>query len=136
MDIFIFVSEQWILISVLMALIYLFAWTERAKGGKSINTNELVAMMNADTAVLVDVRPQIEFQAGHIHGAINIPHTKVDGRIGELEKSRSKVLVLTDHMGQHAGGAGRKFSKEGYNVRRLSGGMAEWQGQSLPVVQG
>ncbi|MDG1165775.1 MAG: rhodanese-like domain-containing protein, partial [Porticoccaceae bacterium] len=63
-------------------------------------------------------------------------HTKVDGRIGELEKSRSKVLVLTDHMGQHAGGAGRKFSKEGYNVRRLSGGMAEWQGQSLPVVQG
>ena len=136
MDIFIFVSEQWILISVLMALIYLFAWTERAKGGKSINTNELVAMMNADTAVLVDVRPQNEFQAGHIHGAINIPHTKVDGRIGELEKSRSKVLVLTDDMGQHAGGAGRKFSKEGYNVRRLSGGMAEWQGQSLPVVQG
>jgi len=38
-------------------------------------------------------------------------------------------------MGQHAGSAGRKFSKEGYNVRRLSGGMGEWQAQSMPVVR-
>jgi len=134
-DIFIFVSEQWVLIGVLMGLIYLFVWSERSKGGKPITANELVAMMNADTAVLVDVRPANEFQAGHIHGAINIPHTKVDSRIGELEKSRDKILVMADHMGQHAGGAGRKFTKEGYNVRRLSGGMGEWQAQSMPVVR-
>ena len=135
MDIFIFVSEQWVLISVLMGLIYLFAWSERSKGGKPVTANELVAMMNADTAVLVDVRPASEFQTGHIHGAINIPHNKVDSRIGELEKSRSMILVMADHMGQHAGSAGRKFSKEGYNVRRLSGGMGEWQAQSMPVVR-
>ena len=135
MDIFIFVSEQWLLISVLMGLIYLFAWSERTKGGKPITAHELITMMNADTAVLVDVRPANEFQAGHIHGAVNIPHNKVDGRMAELEKSRSKVLVMADSMGQHAGGVGRKFSKEGYNVRRLSGGMSEWQAQSMPVVR-
>ncbi len=136
MDIFVFVSEQWVLVSVLMALIYLLAWTERTKGGKPINVNELVAIMNSDDAVLIDVRPATEFQAGHIHGAINIPHTKIASRISELEKCRSKTLVLTDNMGQHVGGAGRALSKEGYNVRRLSGGMTEWQAQSLPVVQG
>ena len=135
MEIFIFVSEQWVLISVLMGLVYFLIWSERSKGGKPITANELVAMMNADTAVLVDVRPASEFQSGHIHGAINIPHNKVDGRIGELEKSRSKILVMADHMGQHAGSDGRKFSKEGYNVRRLSGGMGEWQAQSMPVVR-
>ena len=81
MDIFIFVSEQWVLFSVLMGLIYIFIWTERSKGGKPVSANELVAMMNADTAVLVDVRPANEFQAGHIHGAVNIPHNKVDGRM-------------------------------------------------------
>ena len=118
MDIFIFVSEQWLLISVLMGLIYLFAWSERTKGGKPITAHELITMMNADTAVLVDVRPANEFQAGHIHGAINIPHNKV-----------------ADNMGQHAGSAGRKFTKEGYNVRRLSGGMGEWKAQSMPVVK-
>ena len=135
MDIFIFVSEQWLLISVLMGLIYLFAWNERTKGGKPITAHELIAMMNADTAVLVDVRPANEFQAGHIHGAINIPHNKVEGRMAELEKSRNKILVMADNMGQHAGSAGRKFTKEGYNVRRLSGGMGEWKAQSMPVVK-
>ena len=136
MNFFIFVSEQFVLISLLFGLIFIFAWTERAKGGKSISTSQLVQMMNADEAVLVDVRPSGEFQTGNIHGAINIPHTKIASRISELEKCRSKTIVLTDNMGQHAGGAGRALNKEGYNVRRLSGGMAEWQGQSLPVVQG
>jgi rhodanese-related sulfurtransferase len=133
---FIFVSEQFFLISLLFGLIFLFAWTERSKGGKSISASQLVQMMNAEEAVLVDVRPSSEFQAGHIHGAINIPHIKIASRISELEKCRSKTIVLTDKMGQHAGGAGRALSKEGYNVRRLSGGMTEWQGLSLPVVQG
>ena len=57
-------------------------------------------------------------------------------RGSELEKHRSKIIVLTDQMGQHAGGAGKILTKAGFNVRRLSGGMAEWQGQNLPVVKG
>ncbi len=136
MDIFLFASEQWILISVLLMLIYVFAFTERTKGGKPITVSEAVSLMNSDQAVLVDVRPSNEFQAGHIHGAMNIPHTKLTGRISELEKCRSKIVLLADQMGQHAGGAGRALTKEGYNVRRLSGGMTEWQGQKMPMVQG
>ena len=131
MDIFLFASEQWILISVLLMLIYAFAFTERTKGGKPITVSEAVSLMNSDQAVLVDVRPSNECQAGHIHGALNIPHTKLTGRISELEKCRSKIVLLADQMGQHAGGAGRALTKEGYNVRRLSGGMTEWQGQKM-----
>ena len=136
MDIFVFASEQWILISVLLMLIYVFAFTERTKGGKPISATELVSLMNAEQAQLVDVRASAAFQAGHVHGAMNIPHTKMASRGSELEKHRSKVIVLTDQMGQHAGGAGKILTKEGFNVRRLSGGMAEWQGQNLPVVKG
>ena len=136
MDIFVFASEQWILISMLLMLIYVFAFTERTKGGKPISATELVSLMNTEQAQLVDVRAYADFQAGHVHGAINIPHTKMASRGSELEKHRSKVIVLTDQMGQHAGGAGKILTKEGFNVRRLSGGMAEWQGQNLPVVKG
>lgn len=136
MDIFVFASEQWILLSVLLMLIYVFAFTERTKGGKPISATELVSLMNSEQAQLVDVRAFADFQAGHVHGAMNIPHTKMASRGSELEKHRSKVIVLTDQMGQHAGGAGKILTKEGFNVRRLSGGMAEWQGQNLPVVKG
>ena len=136
MDIFLFASEQWILISVLLMLIYVFAFTERTKGGKPITVSAAVSLMNSEQAVLVDVRPSNEFQAGHIHGAMNIPHSKLASRISELEKCRSKIILLADQMGQHAGGAGRALSKEGYNVRRISGGMTEWQGQKMPMDQG
>ena len=136
MDIFVFASEQWILLSVLLMLIYIFAFTERTKGGKPISATELVSLMNSEQAQLVDVRASADFQTGHVDGAMNIPHTQMASRGSELEKHRSKIIVLTDQMGQHAGGAGKILTKEGFNVRRLSGGMAEWQGQNLPVVKG
>ena len=136
MDIFIFASEQWLLISLFLVLIYIFALTERTKGGKPIACSQLVSLMNADEAVLVDVRAANDFQAGHVHGAINIPHTKIATRLSEIEKHREKVVVLTDQMGQHAGGVGKEMTKKGYTVRRLSGGMSEWQQQNMPVVQG
>jgi len=135
-DIFIFASEQWILLSILLLLIYFFALTERTKGGKPMTCSQLVSLMNADQAVLVDVRANADYQAGHVHGAINIPHTKIATRISEIEKHREKIIVLADQMGQHAGGAGKEMTKQGYTVRRFSGGMSEWQQQNMPVVQG
>ncbi|MDG0969256.1 MAG: rhodanese-like domain-containing protein [Porticoccaceae bacterium] len=135
MDIFIFASEQWLLLSTFLVLLYLFIFTERTKGGKPISSTELVSAMNAETAILIDVRPSNEFQAGHIHGAIDIPHTKIASRISELEKYRERTIVLVDQMGQHAGSAGKILSKDGFNVRRLSGGMNDWQHQNMPVVK-
>jgi len=135
-NIFIFASEQWLLISAFLVLLYLFVLTERTKGGKPMTSTEVVTALNSDSAVLVDVRSTNDYQAGHIHGAINIPHTKTAGRKAELEKHRDKTIVLVDQMGQHAGTAGKILSKEGFNVRRLNGGMSEWQHQNMPVVQG
>ena len=110
MDIFIFASEQWLLLSTFLVLLYLFIFTERTKGGKPISSAELVSAMNAETAILIDVRPSNEFQAGHIHGALDIPHTKIASRISELEKYRARTIVLVDQMGQHAGSAGKILS--------------------------
>ena len=109
---------------------------ERARGGKPIGSSELVTLMNSDQAILVDVRAANDYQAGHIHGAINIPYAKTESRMSELHKHRNKLIVLVDQMGQHAGTAGKVLSKDGYNVRRLTGGMSDWQHQNMPVVQG
>jgi rhodanese-related sulfurtransferase len=136
LDIFIFASEQWVLISFFLVFLYTFFFMERARGGKPIASSELVISMNADKAILVDVRSASDYQAGHIHGAINIPYEKTESRISELHKHKDKLIVLVDQMGQHAGTAGKVLSKDGFDVRRLSGGMSEWQHQNMPVVQG
>ena len=88
MEFFVFVSEQWMLVSVLMVLVYLFAINERVKSGSPISSHVATRMLNAEEAVLLDIRDAKDFKAGHIAGAINIPHTKLQDRLVELETHR------------------------------------------------
>ncbi len=134
MDLFVFVSEQWMLVSLLCVLVYVYAWNEKAKGGKSLSTHGMTLLVNKGDAVVVDLREAAEFKNGHIVDAINIPHNKVAERMSELAKFKEKTVVLVDKMGQHTGNAGRALRKEGYEVNRLEGGMSEWQNQNLPLV--
>ncbi|MBL4782968.1 MAG: rhodanese-like domain-containing protein [Porticoccaceae bacterium] len=135
MDFFVFISEQWVLVSALLVLIYVFAFSEQKKAGKQLSVHELTRLLNSDEALLVDLRDSKEYATGCITGAINIPHAKLDGRIGELEKHRAQKIVLVDKIGQQSAPAGRKLRLAGYDVHRLRGGMGEWLHQSLPVVK-
>lgn len=134
MDFFIFVSEQWVMVSVLLMLIYLFAFTEQKKAGKQISVHDVTSLINSDEGVLVDIRDSKEYESGHIANALNIPLAKLDTRMVELDKHRDKTVVLVDKQGQHSASAGRKLRVSGFEVRRLQGGMGEWRSQSLPVV--
>ncbi len=134
MDFFVFVSEQWVLVSALLVLIYVFAFSEQVKAGKQLSVHELTRMLNSDEAVLIDLRDSKEYGTGCITGAINIPLAKLDGRIGGLEKYREQKVVLVDKVGQQSASAGRKLRLAGFDVLRLRGGMGEWLHQSLPVV--
>jgi rhodanese-related sulfurtransferase len=136
LDFFIFVSEQWLLVSLLLVLIYIFVFAEQKKAGAQISVHDTTRLINNDEGILLDVRDTKEFKAGHIATAVNIPLAKLDGRIAELEKYREKIVVLVDKLGQHSATAGRKLRAAGFDVRRLRGGMGEWRSQSLPVVSG
>lgn len=136
MDFFIFASQEWILVTTLIVLIYLYVWRERVKSGPLVSPNEVTQLLNQGNAVLIDVRDNAEFKAGHIVGAINHAYTKLNTDISVLTEYKGKTIILVDKLGQHAGAIGRKLGKEGYNVRRLNGGIAEWQAQTLPLVKG
>ena len=92
MDIFVFVSEQWLLVSALLVLIYLLAISESKKGGQQLAISEAVTLINADTAVVLDIRDKKEFNAGRIHGAIGIPNSSLTARKSELEKYQTKTI--------------------------------------------
>ena len=136
MNIFIFVSQEWLLITFLFALIAALVAFTRKNKGLPIVAGELVTLMNQDKAVLVDVRSANDFKQGHIHGSINIPHNALASRTSELEKHKSSLIVLADQMGQHAGTAGGLLTKQGYDIRRLSGGISQWKHSNLPLVSG
>jgi rhodanese-related sulfurtransferase len=135
MDFFIFISEQWLLVSLLMILIYGFAFLERSRGGKPISAHEVTQMLNKEEAVLVDLREAKEFNEGHIAGSLHIPQAKLAGRMSELDKYKSKTIVLADKLGSHAGAVGKNLRKVGFQVNRLQGGVSEWSSQGLPLVK-
>jgi rhodanese-related sulfurtransferase len=125
------------LVGTFVLLLVLFIRNETRRGGNTVTAQQLVDMVNRQNAVVLDVRDKKEFQAGHIVDAVNIPFSALDSRIDELKKYQERPIVVACKMGQSAGAAGTLLRKRGFaNVSRLSGGIAEWRNQNLPVVKG
>ena len=123
------------LTTLLALLVMVYVLRERSQSGTPITTNELTALVNRDAAVIVDIRPGVEFKLGHLVDSLNIPYERIASEIGLLEKHRAKIIIVVDKMGQYSGMAGRQLIKQGYEVRRLAGGISEWQTQNLPLVK-
>ena len=128
--------QEWLLVGLLAALIISYSWSERIKSGLPISTHELTGLVNAGKAIILDVRPTAEFKAGHLVDAINISYERINSDLATLEKHKVKTIIIVDKMGQQAGTVGRTLKKLGYDVRRLSGGISEWQSQNLPLIKG
>ena len=72
--------------------------------GSDISQQELTARLSSNDAPLIlDVRSADEFTAGHLPGAVNIPHTEVGERIGELNLDKSDEIVIHCYSGKRAG---------------------------------
>ncbi|MES2821872.1 MAG: rhodanese-like domain-containing protein [Pseudomonadota bacterium] len=130
-----FITVHYLLSASFVALLALLAFTEMRKGGQSLSSRELTALVNSEQGVVLDVRNNKDFANGHIVGSLNIPHEKVLGRLPELEKHKAKTLIVVDAMGQHAGGVCRELKKAGFTAAKLSGGIGGWRADNLPVVK-
>jgi rhodanese-related sulfurtransferase len=135
-QLFEFIGNHPYLVGTFAVLLALFIRNETQRGGRGVSPQELVNLVNGQGALVLDVRDSKEFAGGHIVGAMNVPHTALEGRLGELEKFKEKPVTIVCKMGQHAGAAGTVLRKAGFtSVTRLSGGMTEWRNQNLPVVK-
>lgn len=131
-----FLAEHWTLAAALVVCVMLLLFHESRRGGRSLSPNQLVQLVNAEQAVVVDLRDPADFRKGHIVDAMNIPYAKLDERIGELEALRERPLVLVCKLGQHSSAAGKKLLGKGFTqVSRLGGGITEWQSSQLPLVK-
>ncbi|WP_025128381.1 rhodanese-like domain-containing protein [Pseudomonas sp. PH1b] len=130
-----FVTEHYLLAGAFAILLALLIAHELSRGGRSLSTRELTALVNGEQGVVIDLRPSKDFAAGHIVGALNIPQDKLMSRIGELEKHKAKTIILVDAQGQHAGTHARELMKSGFTAAKLSGGISSWKADNLPLVK-
>jgi rhodanese-related sulfurtransferase len=77
--------------------------------------------------VLVDVRPEEEYAAGHIEGARSIPLDELDDRLGELSQETEVVAYCRGPFCAYAHEAVRRLRASGRSARRLEEGWPEWR---------
>jgi len=133
-----FVVNHYILVALFVAFLAAIIVLEARRGGAKVSSQGLVSLMNKDKAVVVDIRDRKDFGEGHITGSIHIPLNSIKSRANELNKFKDKDLqiVVVDKMGQHSAMAVKHLNAEGFeDVARLSGGIADWQGDNLPLVK-
>ena len=102
-----------------------------------VSAFEAVQLINRRDAVVLDVRASGEYAAGHIANARHIQETQVAERVKELEKFRSRPIVVSCGTGNRAPAVTAALRKQGFSeVFALRGGISAWQQASLPLEKG
>ncbi|HEX8293126.1 MAG TPA: rhodanese-like domain-containing protein, partial [Pyrinomonadaceae bacterium] len=108
--------------------------TPRPDGVRLVTVEELGRLMERGGAVALDVRGSVEFEMGHIKGAVAMPLGLVAGRASELPKDKLIVPYCACSAEQISARAVQELKKQGYeNVAALVGGWDAWVKAGLPV---
>ena len=99
---------------------------------EAIGRDELIARLHRGDVVLVDVRPEEEFAAGHIDGARSIPLDELEQRLAELPADREVVAYCRGPFCAYAHEAVRRLHAAGRPARRLEEGWPEWRLAAKP----
>ena len=91
-------------------------------------------MQSGDGPLLLDVRTPAEYAAGHIPGALNIPHDQLAGRLSELDAENEVALYCM--VGPRARLGEETLAKAGFRrLLHIEGGLSAWKSAGLPVEQ-
>jgi len=98
-----------------------------------LGRSELLARAERDEVVVVDVRPEEEFRAGHIPGAISVPVSELEARVIDLPRDREIVAYCRGPFCVLAPKAVAILRAHGFKARRLEEGLPEWRLSGLPT---
>jgi rhodanese-related sulfurtransferase len=105
-----------------------------ADGVRRVTVEELRAALEKGTAVVVDVRVEESYKAGHIKGALWIPGNEIASRTKELPKDKLIVAYCSWPNEHSSARAVQEIKQKGFeNAAALLGGYAAWEKAGLPV---
>jgi rhodanese-related sulfurtransferase len=93
----------------------------------TIGRQDLLERLARGDIVLVDVRPEAEYEAGHIDGAQSIPLDELERRLAELPPDAEVVAYCRGPFCAYAHEAVRQLHAAGRRARRLEEGWPEWR---------
>jgi rhodanese-related sulfurtransferase/DNA-binding transcriptional ArsR family regulator len=101
-----------------------------------IGAEELHRRMRDGAVTILDVRPEDEYRAGHIEGAISVPVRDLERRIADLPGDREIIAYCRGPYCVYAAEAVETLRKVGLRARRMEEGLPDWKARGFPVETG
>lgn len=132
-----FLQDNWMLVALAVVSGAMLTWSfigARLSGVEQADTLKATRLFN-DDALVLDVREDKEYAAGHIPKARHIPLGQLSGRLQELEKFKGKPILVTCRSGHRSARACGMLKKAGFEtVYNQAGGILAWERANLPVT--
>ena len=108
----------------------LFMFMQSGNANQTMKYEELQNKLNAqENFVLLDVRTQEEFDAGHIAGAILLPYDEINLKAATVLPEKEKEIVLYCRSGRRSAIAKKALVELGYKDVEDFGGINRWRGE-------
>jgi rhodanese-related sulfurtransferase len=122
--------------AILAVLVIVIELRQRSRGFAAVGPQDAVRLVNAG-ALVVDVRDQKAYEAGHIIDARSVPAAEVADKAESFKKFKEKPVVVYCDSGFASAGVAKVLKGLGFNkVVSLRGGLQAWLQENLPVVKG
>jgi rhodanese-related sulfurtransferase len=103
------------------------AYRTRRHEFEQISAETLLTRLRQNEVVLLDVRPEVEYAAGHLPAAISMPLEELQQRLAELPPDKTIVAYCRGPYCVYADEALELLAAQGWSVARLEEGVWEWQ---------
>jgi rhodanese-related sulfurtransferase/DNA-binding transcriptional ArsR family regulator len=100
---------------------------------EAVDVMELMERLSDGSVMVLDVRPEEEYQAGHIPGAHSVPVEKLEAYLEEIPKNQEVVAYCRGPYCVFSDEAVALLSSHGYRVKRLAEGLPDWRAAGMPV---
>ncbi|MGH3449483.1 MAG: ArsR/SmtB family transcription factor [Haloechinothrix sp.] len=102
-------------------------------GLDTMTRDQLANRLREGDIVVLDVRPEVEYRAGHIAGAVSVPVDEIAKRLRTIPKERQVVAYCRGPYCVYADDAVRALRRRGFRATRLDDGYPEWVRAGLPT---
>jgi rhodanese-related sulfurtransferase len=100
---------------------------------EAVDKEELLRLLNDEAVIVIDVRPELEYEQGHIPAARTVPVENLKRRLAELPQDVEIVAYCRGPYCVYSDQAVRLLHRHGFRARRLSEGFPEWRAAGYPV---
>ena len=105
----------------------------RMSGVREVGAMEATQLINHQNAVVLDVREDSEFYAGHVPHSVHVPLGQL-AKHAELEKYKNRPVIAICRSGMRSGRACSVLRKNGFEqVYNLTGGITAWERANMPM---